>query len=83
MTERAWCPTCGARQPVVEFDTGSRMTGRGEVEWPITRLDCGHVVDGQDRIVGPAPGAPYAGVGGFHSYRAFVRRWLYGGETEV
>lgn len=59
--ERVWCPECRSRQPIVDQFTDSQHTRWGEEEYGVTILGCDHSVVGPPRIVGPSPGAPYAG----------------------
>lgn len=57
----AWCTTCGRSSRVIDrFDAG-HMTRAGEVEYAVTALACGHEEQGTEKIIGPAPGVPYAG----------------------
>ena len=58
--EMAWCPECLTRREVVDRDNPSRYAVVGELEQTCTSLDCGHTIYGEERIVGPSPGAPYA-----------------------
>lgn len=67
--ERVWCPDCRGRRIVVDRFTAGTMTRAGEVEYGVTALACGHEVQGGERIVAAAPGAPYAGVPVASSHR--------------
>lgn len=58
---RVFCPECLTRKAVEdEFDTGT-YEGPNEIAWWVTVLACGHSIEGPRQIVGPSPGAPYAG----------------------
>lgn len=58
------CPNGHGRQFVEDVDPhASRMTARGEEEWTGSYLACGCTITENPRIVGTAPGAPYAGPG--------------------
>lgn len=59
--ETAWCPECRSRQEVEDKHDESEMTRRGEVGYFVRDLSCGHSLTAETGIVGPAPGAPYAG----------------------
>lgn len=60
-TEHAWCPTCHGRVQVEEVDPhASTYRGRHEYEWTATRLACGHVLEGPERVVGASPGGEAA-----------------------
>ena len=61
MTERAFCGECRTMREVVDQFFASKMEKWGEIDYSVTALDCGHEIQGPDRVVGPAPGAPYAG----------------------
>jgi hypothetical protein len=60
-TERSWCPECRTTREVEEQSPESHMERHGEVGYLVTRMDCGHTTQGPSTVVGPAPGAPYAG----------------------
>lgn len=58
---RAFCPECRTRKAVEDqFDAGT-YEGPSEMAWMVTVLVCGHSIESPKRIVGPSPGAPYAG----------------------
>ena len=59
--ETAWCPDCRSRQEVEDRHAESHMTAHGEAGYTVTDLSCGHSLTTDARIIGPAPGAPYAG----------------------
>lgn len=59
--KRTFCPTCRSSRVVEdEFDAGT-YEGPSEMAWWVTVLDCGHTIESPKRVVGPSPGAPYAG----------------------
>lgn len=61
---RRYCPNGHGLQTVEDVDPhASQMTASGEEEWTGTYLACGCTLTENPRIVGPAPGAPYAGPG--------------------
>lgn len=59
--ETAWCPECRRTQGVVEVSTEGWLTRAGETEAQVTRLECGHDLIGQEKVVVAAPGQPWAG----------------------
>lgn len=63
MPDTAYCPDCATRQVVEETSTEGHMERRGEVEYQVTHLACGHTLQGPGHVVCAAPGAPYAGPG--------------------
>lgn len=68
---------------VVDEFVDGEMRASGEVEYGVAALECGHYRTGPERPVGAAPGAPYAGVRGFRTYRDFVRRHTHATETDL
>lgn len=59
--ETAWCPECRTRVAVEEVADNGHQTRAGEVAYATTYLACDHTLQGPERIIAPAPGAPYAG----------------------
>lgn len=81
---RAFCTTCRTMVEVEDEFDASTMKASGEFEYRVTALACGHQVEGPLVRVGAAPGAPYAGVKGFASYRSFTGRRLHpSGEVDL
>lgn len=56
-----WCAECRRRVEVDDEFTHGWYERNGEHEVTVTKLSCGHDLTYGDRIVGAAPGAPYAG----------------------
>lgn len=56
-----WCPQCRTRVEVSDEFDASWYERNGEHETTVTKLVCGHDLQHGDRIIGGAPGAPYAG----------------------
>ncbi len=59
----AWCPECQLTQRIVDASDESTMERSGERGYWVERLACGHETQTDRGVVGPAPGAPYAGPG--------------------
>lgn len=57
----AWCPECRRTRDVVDQFEDSHYEPRGEVGMLVTIMACGHNTEDGEHVVGPAPGAPYAG----------------------
>lgn len=57
----AWCPECRTRRPITDAFTSGHQERRGEVQYGVTLLDCGHHLQGPASVISAAPGAPYAG----------------------
>lgn len=58
----SWCPTCRRRVQVDDVSTEGEYRSYGEVGWRVEYLSCGHTNATEVGVVGPAPGAPYAGI---------------------
>lgn len=59
-TEMAWCPECRTQREVLEASDESAYEGAWEVEFWVTRLECGHETQGPGKRVGPSPGGESA-----------------------
>lgn len=57
----AWCAECRTRRDVVDEFQDSHYEPRGEVACMVTVMDCGHTAERGEHVIGPSPGAPYAG----------------------
>jgi len=58
-----WCPECRTSSTVTDEFSHGWYERDGEHQATVTVLACGHRVQSGDRVVGGAPGAPYAGPG--------------------
>ena len=59
---RKWCSDCRRSSTVEDEFTAGDYSREGEREWMVTALACGHYIETPAKVIGPAPGAPYAGV---------------------
>lgn len=59
---KAWCATCRRRVQIEDVAPESQYRREGEVAWRVEYLACGHDNATELGVVGPAPGAPYAGI---------------------